>query len=339
MSFININSKDLIRLEEALELASFSIEKTKSMVNTILEFGFPLSEDGILPQTVCLDQMLGNMMNTSNYWSGNSSEGLSIPIGCDCRNNTVDLILGFDTADYYVSLLGRPGYGKTVLLHDIICSASIRYSPNQLQFFLFDDSKVMDFLIYKRLPHVNTISFGVEGGRVQEVLQAIEEELNSRIQLFRDLGKKTNRVIDSFESFRLLSDSALPRLLLIVNDFDDNDFSDAFGRNKAKIEEMLTSIMTNGRKFGVHIILSSNGARLFRYRQLVTKSVIFNNADIGITANGYGSGTSGLSIGEACMNIKENGKDKIIKFRCAYSKDYLRFVDFCNDIWRKHLNN
>ena len=35
------------------------------------------------------------------------------------------------------------------------------------------------------------------------------------------------------------------------------------------------------------------------------------------------------------MNIKENGKDRVIKFRCAYSNNYLRFVDICNHAWRK----
>lgn len=331
MSIIKIDSKDLIRLEETLELAAFSIEKTRTLVDSIIESGFPPSEDGILPQTVCLDQMLEKMMNNLNYWSSNSTEGISIPIGCDGRNNLVDLKLGFDTGDYYASVIGKSGYGKTTLLHNIICSASVCYSPNQLQFYLFDNSKVRDFSFYERLPHVNTISFGVEGGRIQEVLQALEEELNSRIQLFRDFGDKTNKVIDGFESYRLLSDCALPRLLLIINDFDYNDFSDTYGMKRAEIERMLISIMTNGRKFGVHIILSSIIDRYFPFRGFVTKSVTFNSND-------YTNQTryaSGLSIGEAFMNIKENGKDRIIKFRCAYSKDYLRFVDFCNDMWSK----
>ncbi|MBQ4398569.1 MAG: hypothetical protein II829_03160 [Bacteroidales bacterium] len=329
MSSINIDSKDLIRLQETLELATFSIEKTRTLVDFIIESGFPPSD--VLPQTVSLDQMLKKMFNSSDYWSGNSAEGISIPIGCDSKNNIVDLKLGFDTGDYYASLLGRPGYGKTVLLHSIICSASVCYSPNQLQFFLFDNSKVRDFSFYERLPHVNTISFGVEGGRIQEVLQAIEEELNSRIQLFRDLGEKTNRVIDSFESFRLLSDFALPRLLLIVNDFDDNDFyCDDFGRNKAEIEHMLINIMINGRKFGVHIILSSVIGRFSPYKGLITKSVTFNSNDCTNNTTRY---ASGLSIGEAFMNIKENGKDGIIKFRCAFSKDYLRFVDFVTTLY------
>lgn len=331
MSSINIDSKDLIRLQETLELATFSIEKTRMLVDFIIGSGFPPSD--VLPQTVSLDQMLKEMFNSSNYWSGNSAEGISIPIGCDSKNNIVDLKLGFDTGDYYASLIGRPGYGKTVLLHDIICSASFCYSPTQLQFFLFDNSKVRDFSFYERLPHVNTISFGVDGGRIQEVLQTLEEEINSRIQLFRDLGEKTNRVIDSFESFRLLSDCALPRLLLIVNDYDGYDFDlDVFGRNKAEIERMLISIMTNGRKFGVHIILSSVIGRFSPYREFITKSVTFNSNDYTNQLTKY---ANGLSIGEAFMNIKENGKDRVIKFRCAYSNNYLRFVDICNHAWRK----
>jgi hypothetical protein len=66
-----------------------------------------------------------------------SAEGLEIPIGISDSGRVESLVLGEGTSQH-VLIAGKTGSGKSSLLHTMISSAALEYSPEELRLVLLD---------------------------------------------------------------------------------------------------------------------------------------------------------------------------------------------------------
>ncbi len=92
--------------------------------------------NNVKPQIVSLDSYNEELIDTGRYWKGNTTKGFRVPIGFTSPVDKVFFEFGGNTVDYFAIIGGRPGYGKTVLLHNIICNGAIIYSPEELNYYL-----------------------------------------------------------------------------------------------------------------------------------------------------------------------------------------------------------
>jgi DNA segregation ATPase FtsK/SpoIIIE, S-DNA-T family len=184
-------------------------------------------------------------------WTGDCSNELTVPLGRSGATQTLSLRLGQGTAQH-VLIAGKTGSGKSTLLHALITNAALTYSPDEVQFFLIDFKKGVEFKAYADylLPHARVIAIESEREFGLSVLHRLDHELQRRGDLFRDAG------VQMLAAYRARHpQQPLPRLLLIVDEFQEFFVNDDKLAHEASL--LLDRLVRQGRAFGIHVILGS----------------------------------------------------------------------------------
>ncbi len=183
-------------------------------------------------------------------WSGSTAHELAAPIGRAGANELQSVRLGRGTAQH-VLISGKTGSGKSTLLHALVTNLALLYSPRELEFYLIDFKKGVEFKTYAtgRLPHARVIAIESEREFGVSVLERLDEELRQRGEKFRQLG------VQDLSGFRAASNEAMPRILLIVDEFQELFVTDDKLAQDAAL--LLDRLVRQGRAFGVHVLLGS----------------------------------------------------------------------------------
>lgn len=184
-------------------------------------------------------------------WQADSSKFLEIPIGQSGVGRSHSLKLGVGTAQHAI-IAGKTGSGKSSMLHAIISSAVLKYSPENLRLVLLDFKKGVEFQVYSdnQLPHADII--GIESHREfgLSALEYVDGCMQRRGELFRSRG------VQDIASWNMaVPDQHLPRMLIVVDEFQELFVEDDKLSNQVSL--ILDRIVRQGRSFGVHAILSS----------------------------------------------------------------------------------
>ncbi len=183
-------------------------------------------------------------------WTGDASAGLSVPLGHTGAVRLQHLQLGRGIAQHTL-IAGKTGSGKSTLLHVIISNLALWYSPAEVEFYLIDFKKGVEFKTYvtHQLPHARAIAIESDREFGVSVLQRLDAEMARRGDLFRAAG-----VQDLF-AYREVSGQVLPRTLLIVDEFQVFFTEDDRLSQEAAI--LLDRLVRQGRAFGIHVLLGS----------------------------------------------------------------------------------
>ena len=188
----------------------------------------------------------------SDWFKGDCSEDLSIPIGIHGANNIQNLRFGVG-GSHHALVAGQTGSGKSSLLHTIIMSSLIKYPANQLQIFLVDFKRGVEFKIYANHSLENFKVIAIESEREFgcSVLEYLDWEQSRRADMFKRLN------VDNVRDYRSKSGETLPRILLIIDEFHilfSKDTNDSMNKYSTVY---LEQIIRQGRAFGIHVILAS----------------------------------------------------------------------------------
>lgn len=186
------------------------------------------------------------------WFKGDSAKELSIPIGVHGANNIQNLSFGLG-GSHHALVAGQTGSGKSSLLHTIIMSALIKYPADQLQIFLVDFKRGVEFKIYANYSLQNFKVIAIESEREFgcSVLEYLDKEQSRRADKFKRIN------VDNVEEYRKESGETLPRILLIIDEFHVLFSKDSSDVNSKKSAAYLEQIIRQGRAFGIHIILAS----------------------------------------------------------------------------------
>jgi hypothetical protein len=186
-----------------------------------------------------------------DVWTRNSARGLEIPIGRAGATKTQSIQLGSGTSQH-VLVAGKTGSGKSTLLHALITNAALHYAPDQLEFYLVDFKKGVEFKVYSRwrLPHARVIAMESDREFGVSVLERLDALLQERSALFRDAGVAD---LPSYRNAR--PNDPLPRVLLVVDEFQEFFTEDDQLAQTAAL--LLDRLVRQGRAFGVHVVLGS----------------------------------------------------------------------------------
>lgn len=291
----------------------------------------------IKPPVVSFDQMLEDMMVNGEYWKGSTIDGITIPIGRKGANNLVNFTLAGKTADYFAMIGGRPGYGKTVLLHDIICNGAIIYPPQELEFYLIDCTNGTGFKPYEHLPHARFISITKQREYTDSAIEHLVNEMYRRAELFKDAGEQTGEAIEKIEKYRTVTGKVLPRILVVIDEFQVLlEKNDALSR---KIRGSLEKIIREGRKYGISIVFCTQSYRNIDFdTELITLRIAFNLKEMDslkVLGSGNDSAAHLTKKGEAIMNNSNGEKEANVLFQAAYTEKVQHYVNFCVDRWNE----
>ncbi len=183
-------------------------------------------------------------------WSLSSADGVSVPLGRSGATRLQHLSLGSGTLQHAL-IAGKTGSGKSTLFHVLITSAALWYSPEELELYLVDFKKGVEFKTYAAngLPHARVVAIETDREFGLSVLQRVDEELKRRGERFRGAGAQ------SVSDFRAKTGEVVPRTLLIVDEFQELFTEDDRIAQEASL--LLDRLVRQGRAFGVHVILGS----------------------------------------------------------------------------------
>jgi len=188
---------------------------------------------------------------TDQQWTADSREGLAVPLGRAGAMKTQYLRLGHGTSQH-VLVAGKTGSGKSNLLHVLVINTALRYSPDEVELYLVDFKKGVEFKAYAggRLPHARVVAVESEREFGLSVLKRLDDELRTRGDLFRRLGVQNVKATRDAEP-----DRRLPRVLLIVDEFQELFVEDDRIAQEASL--LLDRLVRQGRAFGIHVLLGS----------------------------------------------------------------------------------
>lgn len=184
-------------------------------------------------------------------WSEVTTQELRVPIGRTGATKQQFLAIGRDTRQHAL-IAGKTGSGKSTLFHVMVTNLALWCSPDEVEFYLVDFKKGVEFKCYAnaRLPHARVIAIESDREFGLSVLQRLDEELKRRGDLFRDLGVQD---LPGYE--KAGGTQAIPRSLLLIDEFQEFFVEDDRIAQNANV--LLDRIVRQGRAFGIHVILGS----------------------------------------------------------------------------------
>jgi hypothetical protein len=184
-------------------------------------------------------------------WTEETAELLRVPIGRSGATKLQYLEIGSGTRQHAL-IAGKTGSGKSTLFHVIITNLALRCSPEEVEFYLVDFKKGVEFKCYgsRRLPHARVVAIESDREFGLSVLQRVDDELRRRGDLFRKIGAQ-----DLAGYKRAGGMEAVPRTLLMIDEFQE--FFTEEDRISQGAAVLLDRIVRQGRAFGIHVLLGS----------------------------------------------------------------------------------
>jgi hypothetical protein len=259
--------------------------------------GFPLKLDAPPGASFFLDvlQRVGEKARLANrvevlfdfvapppeeVWKSDSRAGIRVALGKAGATKRQLMQLGQGTAQHAL-IAGKTGSGKSTLLHALITNLCLCYSPEEIELYLVDFKKGVEFKTYAAhaLPHARVVAIESEREFGLSVLQRLDAELKARGERFRaaqvqNINDYRNAVAscqlsvvsqgqDNGPSSRTtgnwqvaqVATARCPRILLIVDEFQEFFVEDDRIAQEAAL--LLDRLVRQGRAFGLHVLLGS----------------------------------------------------------------------------------
>lgn len=189
----------------------------------------------------------------AEYWMETSEDGVTFSLGLR-GTQTVDVTIGSNETQRHNALItGAVGQGKSNLLKDIIYGLCARYSPDELELYLFDFKEgvtlfpmapTLDSPEY--LPQVKAFGLEADEDFAMDVLNSIAAEAKRRAAAIKPYG-------DNLLKYRRNSGNKMPRIVVVIDEFQL--FLE--GSRGKEACELLERIVRLYRAYGIHVILAS----------------------------------------------------------------------------------
>ena len=223
-------------------------------------------------------------------------------------------------------VIGQSGSGKSSFFHSLVLNGCMKYSPDDLQFWLLDfknggaSSKYGDC----GLPHIKIIA---ENNKIDDALclfQMILEEMERRSKAFNKCF--TDNIIEYNKLARKEGLEYFPRIIVAIDEVQEI-FRD---ENANQIKNLISSISSRMRSAGMHFVmlaqnLSDGKSMMLRdaFMNSASGRVSFRISEDALRDSGFGEDfnkrlneINTLRTGEAFVSY---GKDSIKKVRIAYA--------------------
>ncbi len=279
-------------------------------------------------------------LDRNKWWQGNTGECLEAPIGPSGAKKILHLQIG-KSMQHGVLCVGRPGSGKSNLMSVIITSLALKYSPDELQLYLIDLKNGITFKQFVRynLPHAKVIAIDSDREFSLAVLKGLENEMEQRGIDFRISD------IRSISEFRIKTGKSLPRILLIIDEFQDL-FTDMDSINKESTK-ILERLIREGQQLGIHVFLGTQSLAGISIPKAIIDLIAIRialqcgDAESRIVLSEDNSAAKLLKKpGEAIYNDGGGIPDSNVKFQVAYyNVEDEKYLCEVRDEYKQRINS
>lgn len=264
-----------------------------------------------------VDEELGNIMYIPVGRSGGKT--VELPLSCKDEDGTVaGQCIGY-------MVIGQSGSGKSSFFHSVVLNGCMKYSPQDLQFWLLDFKNGGASSKYSRcgIPHIKIIA---ENNKIDDALclfQMVLEEMERRNKAFNI--NFTDNIIEYNKKARVEGFEYFPRIIIAIDEVQEIFRED----NASVIQKLISSISTRMRSTGMHFVMVAQN--LSEGKSYMLKDAFLPNATGRICFrvaqdiprnSGFGEEfidrrqeISELKTGEAYMSY---GKETIKKVKMAF---------------------
>lgn len=210
------------------------------------------------------------VVKEGDFFTKKSADYISLPVGKGDGSATQFIEFGKRSSQHAI-ITGATGSGKSTLLHTLIMSALINYSPDEINLYLMDFKSGTEFKVYEtiKVPHIKLLALDALQEFGESILIELVEEQNRRSQLFKDNGEHT-----SLKSYVTATGQKMPRILVIMDEFQIL-FNESSNRKvAAHCAELANKIVTEGRAFGIHLVMATQTLRSIREKTALSNSTI-----------------------------------------------------------------
>ena len=320
----------------------FSITLDKSLPSNFEQIIDLINKKEVKEKEVSFEEEYQKRLIKGDFWNENKStvDNVKIPVGKINPQKDQYFVLGKDkdggTNDYFGLIGGLSGYGKTVLLHNIILWGAIEYSPFELEYYLIDCKNGTGFKPYQNLPHTKILSMSNDREFALSSMTTLVSEMNRREVLFRDAN------VNDIHTYRKETGAKMSRILTIIDEFQvlfENE--DKIART---IRDCLNTIFTRGRASGINVLLCSQKIgrvdlpvtditwRLsFRLKsEFESQRILLNDSALKLT-----------TVGNAIINNQNGDKKEDINFQVGniIEKNIKNYVDDLNKAFAERYPN
>ncbi len=207
------------------------------------------------------------------WWKGSTIQRIEAPIGRTGARDPLMFWLGRSRDGRIAAhalIGGQTGSGKSTLFHVLINSLLVTYPPEELQLYLLDYKEGVEFKPYAdaKPPHIREVSPHLDRPAGLRILNELQRELEQRGEQFKAAN------VQDLSDFRLRTGEPLPRLLLIIDEFQK--LFEVQDEIATKSGQILEDLARRGRAFGIHIIMGSQSIHISNisttvYSQFVTR--------------------------------------------------------------------
>ena len=188
-------------------------------------------------------------------------EFISIPIG-KIENKTYNIEFAVsgkeDAKPIAYLLIGAPMMGKSSLIDSMIFNGCMKYSPDDLEFYLIDFKDGVSSATYAssaRMPHIKVLAESSKQEEAEIILKTLIKEQARRNNIFKKVNCK------NLADYNKVAEKHLPRIIVIIDEVqklfkeDSSDYSRA-----ERLAKDLEQIVREARSVGIHVVLASQDA-------------------------------------------------------------------------------
>ena len=349
---IRFTSKKITANEKEVNIISIAEDATKFIESRCQELAKALV--GKDKKNITYESVgFGSKNNSENVGSvikipvGVSGKDIvELPLSCaDTDNSAEGQCIG-------VMAIGASGSGKSSFFHSVVLNGSMKYSPDEIQFWLLDFKfgGASSKYIKANIPHIKIIA---ENNKIDDafcLFSMAYDEMNRRITLFNKHPIEPNLAeYNRYIEENNIQEPKLPRIVILIDEVQEIFLGD----NCEEIKSQITAMSSLMRATGMHFIMVAQDLTKHKSYLLIESfmgsangRVCFRVDEKALSDSGYPEEfrerkkeIASLRTGEIYMSYG-NGRNvasTIKKVKMAYASAE-EFDNYFEEIRTKHKN-
>ena len=188
---------------------------------------------------------------------------ISVPIGkVDDKVFTMDFaVAGRDSKPVAYMIIGKPGCGKSSIIDSLIINGSMKYSPDDLCFYLIDFKDGVSSAPYignAKMPHIKLV---LQKGKQEEaeiILKTVLKEKERRNNLF--IKNDCQNLVEYNKKADERGEKHLPRIIVSIDEFHAIFKDDGDADRSQRLSDYCRQIVKEARSAGIHLVIASQQA-------------------------------------------------------------------------------